>query len=369
MSAGTLRLRQAASLVHDWLAPGAAIAQWTHFVTSACNARCRHCFYPINQRQDELSLEEIDRFLRTVPPIRLLLFSGGEPFLRKDLPEIVRAYHTHCGFYTASIPTNGYSAARIGAVIERICAISPDLHLGVTVSLDGMAEFHDQVRQVPGLWDNAIETLRTVIRLSRRFPNLSAGVNTVFMRENQADLAPLCEFIYDQVRPTFHTLIFIRGNPLVDRSLATDLDVDRYVALSRWLDERYSSDASWNAGSRGIRARVRHEINRQRYEYIARQARGGGFEAPCLAGEREYVVSETGDVYGCELIGDRLGNVRDAGYDFGKIRDSEAAKRFADAKRERLCRCTHECNTRTLLLFDKRRALPVIRAAIGLKRM
>ena len=138
MSASLLRIQQAAGLVRDWVAPGDAIAQWTHFVTSKCNAKCRHCFYPINQRNNELTLDEIDRFLQTLPPIRLLLFSGGEPFLRADLPEIIRAYHERCGFFTASIPTNGYSAERICAQIERICAISPDLHLGIAVSLDGM---------------------------------------------------------------------------------------------------------------------------------------------------------------------------------------------------------------------------------------
>ena len=82
------RLAQGLALARDWIAPGDAIAQWTHFVTSVCNARCAHCFYPINAGKNELSLEELDRFAATLPPIRLLLISGGEPFLRRDLPEI-----------------------------------------------------------------------------------------------------------------------------------------------------------------------------------------------------------------------------------------------------------------------------------------
>lgn len=367
MSATGLRVAQAAALMRDWLAPGDAIAQWTHFVTSKCNARCRHCFYPINQRNDELTLEEIDRFLGTLPPIRLLLFSGGEPFLRKDLPEIIKSYHEHCRFFTASIPTNGFSAAAICPTIERICSISPHLHLGIAVSLDGMADFHDRVRQVPGLWQNAIATLRAAIALARGTPNLTVGVNTVFMRENQTELEPLCRFVHDEIGPTFHALSFIRGKP-VDGTLARDLDVDRYVELSQWLDSHYGADPRWSAGSRGMRTRARLEINRQRYQYIARQARGGAFESLCLAGEREYVMSETGDIYGCELIGDKLGNVRDAGYEFARIRDGTAAQAFAAAKRARLCKCTHECNTRTMLLFDRRKSVPVIAAALGLKQ-
>ena len=367
MSAPLLRFRQGTALVRDWVAPGEAIAQWTHFVTSKCNAKCRHCFYPINQRNDELTLDEIDRFLQTVPPIRLLLFSGGEPFLRSDLPQIIRSYHERCGFFTASVPTNGYSADRICAAIERICAISPDLHLGIAVSLDGMKEFHDHVRQVPGLWDNAIRTLRAIVDLTRRYSHLTIGVNTVFMRENQSDIEPLLHYIRDEVRPTFHALSFIRGKP-VDGTLMHDLDVERYIELSRWIDDHYGSDVNWNSGWRGVRARARRMINRQRYEYIARQARGGAFESDCLAGEREYVMTETGNIHGCELINDRLGNVRDAHYDFATIRDSVAADAFVASRRARQCRCTHECNTRTMLLFDRRKAIPVIFSALGLKK-
>ena len=93
----THRARQALALARDWIAPGEAIAQWTHFVTSVCNARCAHCFYPINAGKNELTLDEIGRFADTLPPIRLLLIGGGEPFLRRDLPEIVKIYFERRG--------------------------------------------------------------------------------------------------------------------------------------------------------------------------------------------------------------------------------------------------------------------------------
>ena len=65
--------------------------------------------------------------------------------------------------------------------------------------------------------------------------------------------------------------------------------------------------------------------------------------------------------------GDVLGNVRAVGYDWEKIRESEAARAFVDAKHDRLCRCTHECNTRTMILFDKKNALPVVAAMAGIE--
>ncbi len=360
------RVRQGLALARDWIAPGEALAQWTHFVTSVCNAKCAHCFYPINQKTNELTLEEIERFVKTLPPIRLLLISGGEPFLRKDLPEIIKLYFDHCRFFSASIPTNGYSPETTVRAVERICSFSPDLSLGVSVSVDGFKEFHDRLRGVPGLYERSLATLEALLAIQPKLPNLTVGVTTVFMRDNQGEIERFAEFIHDRYRPNHHGIGLIRGEP-ADPALKGGLDVDGYERLSRWIDARYPP-GEVESGWRGVRVRARREINRQRFEYIARQARGGAFEQPCLAAEREFVLSEDGDVYGCELIATKLGNVRDAGYDFAAIRASDAVRAFNETKRAGQCKCTHECNVRTMLLFDRRNAVEIAGAMVGIKR-
>jgi len=275
-------------------------------------------------------------------------------------------YFENCGFLSASIPTNGFNAKVIAQSVEKICSISANLHLGVAVSIDGFAEFRDAMRAVPGIYGKALETLEAMIELSRRFPNLTTSVNTVFMRDNQKEVEAFCDFIHERYRPTYHALVLIRGDAY-DPKLKENLDVDLYVRISEKLDRFYPpSEAA--SGWRGVRARARQEVNRRRYEYIARQAKGGGFERFCLAGDREYVMTETGDIYGCELISHKLGNVREAGYDFGVIRKGSETERFVREKHERLCRCTHECNTRTLILFDRKNALPVLGAMLGVTK-
>jgi MoaA/NifB/PqqE/SkfB family radical SAM enzyme len=357
------RLAQAFALARDWIAPGEALAQWTHFVTSICNARCAHCFYPINAGKNELTFDEIDKLTRTLPPIRLLLIGGGEPFLRRDLPEILRLYFERTKFFTCSIPTNGFGPEEIARAAQTICGFDPDLSLGLTVSLDGFRAYHDHVRKVPGLYDRAIATLENLLALARGTPNLTVGVTTVFMRDNQKDFEAFCDFIYETYRPHQHSINLIRGEAY-DPSLKDNLDVDLYARISARQDARYPIDEV-RSGWRGVRTRARRVVNRLRYEYIARQAAGGSFEQFCLAGEREYVLSEDGFIYGCELIGKPLGNVREADYDFSRIRESEDARNFVATKRDVLCKCTHECNTRTMLLFNRKNALPVLAAMTG----
>src|SRR5512135_1713176 len=64
------------------------------FVTSACNLRCSHCFYWQNlNRQEDLRLEEIEKISLNLPSFSRLLISGGEPFLRKELPDIIRLFY------------------------------------------------------------------------------------------------------------------------------------------------------------------------------------------------------------------------------------------------------------------------------------
>ena len=229
MSAG--RLAQGLALARDWIAPGEALAQWTHFVTSVCNARCAHCFYPINAGKNELTLDEIDKLTRTLPPIRLLLIGGGEPFLRRDLSEIVRLYFERTRFFTCSVPTNGFGPEEITRAAETICGLDPDLSFGVTVSLDGFRPFHDAVRRLPGLYDRAIATLENLLALSRSFPNLTVGVTTVFMRDNQKEFEAFCDFIYETYRPHQHSINLIRGEAY-DPALKDNLDVDLYTRLS-----------------------------------------------------------------------------------------------------------------------------------------
>jgi len=72
--------------------------QVTLFVTSRCNLRCKMCFYwePIeNSSKGEISLNEIEKISKSMPNFTWLLIGGGEPFIRKDLPDIITHFYNN----------------------------------------------------------------------------------------------------------------------------------------------------------------------------------------------------------------------------------------------------------------------------------
>ncbi len=77
------------------------------FVTSRCNAFCKTCFYheELNQPGD-MSFGQIEKVSRTMPPITDLWLSGGEPTLRRDVPEVIDMFVANNRVRSISISTS-----------------------------------------------------------------------------------------------------------------------------------------------------------------------------------------------------------------------------------------------------------------------
>ncbi|MEO8376799.1 MAG: radical SAM protein [Candidatus Sumerlaeota bacterium] len=173
------------------------------YVTMRCNAKCDHCFCweDLNIGIPELSLERLEKLAESVPAFRQLLLTGGEPTLRKDLTGVVRAFASRKKVETVLINTNGLKPALIAQIATEIKTEFPDLGLDFQISLDGLQEAHDRIRGVPGNFQKAIETLKTIRELGQKFPNLSAHALTVIMESNYKELVLLNDYLREQVGP------------------------------------------------------------------------------------------------------------------------------------------------------------------------
>ena len=89
------------------------------FVTSRCNAFCKTCFYheELNQPGD-LTFAQIEKISRTMPAITDLWLSGGEPTLRRDVPDIIDTFVRNNGVNRVIIPTNGLIKSRVYDMLQ-----------------------------------------------------------------------------------------------------------------------------------------------------------------------------------------------------------------------------------------------------------
>lgn len=129
-------------------------------ITYQCNSRCQFC--NIWQKKETASCQPVDynNLPRNVETINL---SGGEPFLRDDLPEIVRIISRQCPKAKIIISTNGFSPSLIKKQMQKIIKFKRDV--GVAVSLDGFGSVHEELRGVLGGYSLVLETIRLLKEL------------------------------------------------------------------------------------------------------------------------------------------------------------------------------------------------------------
>jgi MoaA/NifB/PqqE/SkfB family radical SAM enzyme len=185
------------------------------FVTSRCNSLCRTCFYfdKLNS-PDDLTTAQIERISATAPPFRKLWLSGGEPFLRENLAEIVALFVERKGVRNVNLPTNGLLPEKIFRIVDRMLELCPEVAIDLNFSLDGLANTHDSIRGVP---HNFVRTLATIEQAERRYGGvrrLRRNVLTVITRENYNEIVALGLHLMEQSHIDGQYFEVVRGAAL-----------------------------------------------------------------------------------------------------------------------------------------------------------
>lgn len=111
----------------------------TVIVTYRCNAHCNmcDCFKDPTKPEEEITLDEI----RKLPEMAFTNITGGEPFIRKDIEEIVEILLKKTNRIVIS--TNGYFSDRI----LKLCKRFPQV--GIRISIEGLEATNNMIRGIP----------------------------------------------------------------------------------------------------------------------------------------------------------------------------------------------------------------------------
>ncbi len=198
-----------------------------------CNLRCVHCYAQSRdiEYKNELTTQQgkdlIDNLAKFGAPV--ILFSGGEPIMRKDLPELAQ-YARQKGM-RAVISTNGT------LIDKKMAKVLKDIGLSyVGVSLDGMRETNDKFRGVKGAFDAALAGMRNCLA-----EGVKVGLRFTINKKNVKDIPAIFDLLEKEKIPRvcFYHLVYAgRGSKLVEQELSheesrktLDLIMDRTKAL------------------------------------------------------------------------------------------------------------------------------------------
>lgn len=272
-------------------------------VTRRCIAKCIMCnIWQQPATRPELAATDWLRLLESpvLSELKELDITGGEPFLREDLVELLlgisklKASHLK-KLCSIAITTNGFLTEKI---IKNVTAvISPLEQAGVSLvfacGFDAVGEVHDQIRNFKGGWHRLNATLQALTSLREKYPSLVLGIKTTVSRHNIDELDRICRYADE------HGLFTIIS-PYI-------LTANRYANIGKDDSLAFSPEDL-------VRLREFYNSPRFRWSYYRDELihflDTGKMAKPCSAGFNYFFIRSTGELYCCPIIDQLLGNVR-----------------------------------------------------------
>ena len=275
----------------------------TVIVTYRCNARCTMCnrYKEPSNPEDEISVETI----RKLPPMYFTNITGGEPFIRTDLKEIVRELVKKSDRIVIS--TNGYFTDRIVDLAKEFPQI------GIRISIEGLEQTNNEIRGLENGYQRGYQTLKTLREMGRK----DVGFGMTVQDRNAPDLVPLYD-ISNEMDMEFATASLHNSFYFVeDRNIIHDRPM-----VAGHFEELVNKLLQSRSPKKWFRAYFNHGL----INYIYSQPR----LLPCDMSFDTFFIDPYGDVMPCNGTKDKevMGNLKEQTWDeLWNSREAEEVRR------------------------------------------
>ncbi|HIE25795.1 TPA: radical SAM protein [Candidatus Poribacteria bacterium] len=279
-------------------------------ITNRCNLKCRHCYLSAEDRKytGELTTEEAKEFITDLSEMKapVLLFSGGEPLLRRDIFELGR-FAVDLNLRVV-LSTNG-------------TLITPEVALKIKdagfqyagISLDGISKIHDDFRAMDGAFKASINGMRNCMEIG-----VKTGVRFTINKFNQDELPKIIDLVVKEGIPRFcmyHLVYSGRGFGLMstDTSLKEKREIIEFlVAKTLELHKKGVEVELLTVDNHADGVYIYNYLKKtdpKRADEVMQLLRMHG---GCSAGTKFANVDPLGDVHPCQFWQhDTLGNVKE----------------------------------------------------------
>ena len=320
----------------------------TFSVTAACQSRCRTCnignVYLENPKiaKNNLSLEEVEKVFKSLGRVYFFNVSGGEPFMRKELPEIVRLACIHLKPRLLHIPTNGISPKQIEKATLQILDymdeyLPASVPITIKPSIDGVGAMHDYVRGYPGNFEKLEQTIDVLLAIRATRPRLHVDLGTVISNYNLEHLDEIEDWVHRrgvesyrheiaEQRAEFHNL----GDPITPSA-----------EVYEQLIEGFKAKIIENVKSKAKLTRMTEAVRMVYYDVAVQILKERRQVTPCYGGISNIHMNYDGEVWPCCVLGgtQSLGRVREMDYDIKAVLRSKQAKAARTYIKEGRCAC------------------------------
>ena len=260
-------------------------------ITYRCNSRCAMCNIWKVTDHEELPPEE---YAKLPDSLRTINVTGGEPFLRKDIVELVATVHKAAPKSRIVISSNGMLTEKISKDMVDMRKVHPQL--GIGISMDGLDALHDSIRGVPGCFKKAIETVESL--RGQGFEDVRLGMTIV--KENTDKILEVYE-LSKKLGVEFTTTVAHNSD----------------VYFRKADNEPSEVTDSLKDGVSEIQAEHLRSLSAKKWfrayhlAGIVDPAIRQGALGSCEAAFRFFFMDPKGDVYPCIVMNKVIGNIKD----------------------------------------------------------
>lgn len=337
----------------------------TFSVTRKCQSRCKTCFiWKHEVSGEELDLNTIEKLFRSIGWTYFFNVSGGEPFLRDDLPEIIRLA---CRFMTPAvihIPTNAIAVNRVIGMTEEILNVidseAPGTVLTIKPSFDAVGELHDNIRGVPGNFKKLLETLDRLKKLQKVHNNLHVGVGTVISRFNEEYLSQIIEYSKGLGVDSYINEIAEEREEFFNIGSGITPESESYGKIM----SVFKKSVLEKMKGMKLLPRITTALRVVYYDLVVKILEEQRQVIPCSAGLMNVHINSDGSVWPCAVLAYRkqMGKV-DENTDFREIWNSREARKIRKGIRRGECYCPLANQAYSNILLHPPSLLKAIRLA------
>ncbi|MCB5287134.1 MAG: radical SAM protein [Candidatus Cloacimonetes bacterium] len=296
-----------------------------------CNSRCSTCRI-WKKKANNLTVEEYAKIFRSVGRSPFwITFSGGEPFLRRDIVEVISTIYRVSHPRIINIPTNGLLVDTIVQKTAEIARACPKAQIILNVSIDGIENQHDEIRNVPGNYKKVISTFHKLKAL--KLTNLFVGIHTVISRFNVDSFYSVANELMRLEPDSYITEIAEERVELDTIGLDITPGKVSYKSAIDYLIHRIKNEKYKGMNKITMAFRIEY------YNLVKEIMRDERQVIPCYAGLASCQIAPDGDVWSCCVKAKSLGNLRDSKYKFSRVWWSKKAKKDRKSIHNKECWC------------------------------